>query len=204
MKNNKVKLCIFVQLIIFVFFFTNCKQNKKQEGRQLSNVIVNNNIRYDSVFKKLNMLNEFIFPSDYRDIQNKRSCDILYYTGNLNDIRNNDNIRKYKCTAHFYKSDTLYIMIGYSDGFSSHGFIINYINKKFYTKIHSSNDMVSDNNDNLPIYNTIYQKLILDKYSYQVGDSIFGKVDFKIQEYDNDSRNEYNGKGYFRAKIIKL
>ena len=201
MKNNIILLCVF---FILVVIFSDCTPNKKRDSIQLNNVIINSNIKYDSVFNKLNNQNEFFNPLESRDTLNKRSCDILFYCGNINDYTNNDYIRKYKCIAHFYKSDTLYITIEFNDGFSSHGFTLNYINKTFYTKINSTTDMVSDQNDNLPNYKTIYQRLILDKNNYQVGDSVFGKVDFKIYEYNNDYKNEYIGKGYFKSKIIKL
>jgi len=171
---------------------------------QWNEVIINNNINNDTIFKKLDIQNEILYPNEKRDSFVKKSSSILFYSGNLNDYKNDNYIKNFKCESHFYKTDTLYINIRYSDFFSSHGFSIIYKNKTFHTKIDYITDMVSDQNENLPIYKTIYQRLILNKSNYQVGDSIFGKIDFKIDEIINDFKIEHFGKGSFRAKIVKL
>ncbi len=48
-------------------------------------------------------------------------------------------------------------------------------------------------------YSVKKQKLILDKPEYKKGDSIFGKIELKIQSNINES--VYQAGGYFRGKI---
>ena len=51
----------------------------------------------------------------------------------------------------------------------------------------------------------IYQKLTLDKPVYKIGDNLYGKIDFKVLEIDQD-RNKINhsGDGYFRTIVKEL
>ncbi len=54
------------------------------------------------------------------------------------------------------------------------------------------------------IYN---QKLILDKHAYEVGDSIYGKINFHLMQVVDLKEIKdtfyYKGAGYFRAIIKK-
>jgi hypothetical protein len=48
----------------------------------------------------------------------------------------------------------------------------------------------------------VYQRLTLDRPLYKRGDSVYGRIDFKSIEIDqNKNKREHSGKGYFRAKV---
>jgi hypothetical protein len=56
-----------------------------------------------------------------------------------------------------------------------------------------------------PTHKLIYQKLTLDKPNYKLGDSLYGKIEFKSIETDsNGETKEHFGKGNFRTKVKKL
>jgi len=176
---------------------------EKKDQYHWDRVIVNKEIIKNNIFKKLDTQNEILFPLEHRDTFIKKSCNISFYEGELSNYKNNKDISYYKCKAHFYQSDTLYITIEYEDGFSSRGFIIKYKNNTFCTTINETTDMAFEVENNLQYFKTIYQKLTLDKSNYQMGDSIFGYINFKINEYNKDVCTTYNGKGYFKTKITK-
>lgn len=98
-------------------------------------------------------------------------------------------------------NDTLFIYLGTSNGFSSEGFTILYQNNAFCIKESGETDIVIANAPK-PKQKIIYQKLILDKENYVIGDSLYGFVDFRIKKTFLKAKTEYVGKGYFRTKII--
>jgi len=105
------------------------------------------------------------------------------------------------CRAQFNKSNILIINIGISNGFSGWGFTISYRNKKFYTEPYSFTDMVIPDEVE-PTYQIIFQKLTLDKANYKLGDSVYGRVEFKSIETDKENKKiEHFGIGNFRTKV---
>jgi hypothetical protein len=107
------------------------------------------------------------------------------------------------CRAIFIHSDTLSINIGISNGFSGWGFTIFYKDKKYYTEPYYFTDAEIPGFEST--YKIVYQKLALDKANYKVGDSLYGKIDFKSIETTKDKKRfEHFGKGYFRAKVWRL
>lgn len=107
------------------------------------------------------------------------------------------------CRAIFLHSDTLSINIGISSGFAGWGFTIFYKDKKYYTEPYYFFDAEIPGFE--PTYKIVYQKLTLDKTNYKVGDSLYGKIDFKSIEITKDKKRfEHFGKGYFRAKVWRL
>ena len=50
-------------------------------------------------------------------------------------------------------------------------------------------------------YKVLDSKLILDKESYQKGDSIFGYTELKVQRRYGPEKYIEEGKGYFKGKV---
>ena len=118
---------------------------------------------------------------------------------------NNTEFSKFNnCRAYFHHADTLSIKIGIGDGFGGFGFIINYKDKKFHTQAYLSTDMIIEGEIE-PTHKIVYQELTLDRPNYQIGDSLFGKVEFKSIETSNKGKTtEHFGKGSFRTKVTKF
>ncbi|MDY3350896.1 hypothetical protein PG357_02735 [Riemerella anatipestifer] len=107
-------------------------------------------------------------------------------------------------------NDTLRINFGYSTGFSSTGFNVQYIDKKYKIIPYYSSDniaiFVDENGNEIQEKRSKYffnnQKLILDKANYKKGDSIYGYINFSSLEVGENQKNiNHSGKGYFRTKI---
>ncbi|HEY6063583.1 MAG TPA: hypothetical protein VIV35_08240 [Chitinophagaceae bacterium] len=108
--------------------------------------------------------------------------------------------KDYNCRSYIGKGDTLYIFIGVSNGFSAYGFQVLYKNPGFTVKSFYSDDSGSDYRAN-PSFEIIDQNLVLSKRQYGVGDSIYGRINFKIVENSNGETWQHSGQGYFRSKV---
>ena len=196
-KIGPFSLLIFINVCI-----SNC-QNKKQkwqwDSASIDPTIVNN---YS--YKQLDKESEVFSVFENQDSTLKRTSGVAYFTNGNSELSDSNYAILNNCRAHFSHSDTLFIKIGFGDGFVGKGFIINYKDKKFYTEPYYFTDLIIEG-ETLPVYELIYQKLTLDKPKYKVGDSLYGKIDFKSIEIDQ-ARNKINhsGKGYFRTKIKEL
>ncbi|KXH82964.1 hypothetical protein [Chryseobacterium kwangjuense] len=84
------------------------------------------------------------------------------------------------------------------DGYSGTNINIIKTSKKYITFIKDYSDNMKENQKKYSIEN---QKLILDKKNYQKGDSIYGKINLKIQESVNKESSVYYIDGYFKGKI---
>ena len=183
----------YIFLLLLIFSQLNC--NNQYE--QWDEVIVDSQISQDSVFNRMDTEKE-IFSFHERDTSMKKTSDVQYSYDDTQD----DKYSKFNnCRAYFYKSDTLTINIGIGNGFSANGFIIKYKSNKFFTKPYFFTDQIMEG-ESEPTYKLIYQKLTLDKSNYKIGDSLYGKIDFKSIEYDGFFKKiKHSGKGYFRSKI---
>ncbi len=100
-------------------------------------------------------------------------------------------------------STELVIAIGYNDPFGGSGLQIRFKKQKFYTEGYHFTEISMEDEDEI-IQNVIYQKLKLDKPMYNLGDSLYGYIDFKSVEINPfGPRLEYSEKGYFRALVTK-
>jgi hypothetical protein len=142
------------------------------------------------------------FPD--QDSTLKRSSMVSFLMGEKHNRQDSLNSSYNTCTAYFSTLDTLHIDIGLHDLLGGWGFNISYHNRRFYTEGYKYSDIVYQGKLDKPQHWVIHQELTLDRTSYKVGDSLYGYIDFKAME-----RNElgdtivYNGKGKFRAKVIK-
>ena len=116
------------------------------------------------------------------------------------------------CQVSIPKSDSLLIRIGYDFiGLGGSGFVINLKNRKFYV-LPYEHSSCSSSMWPRPEYKIRIQELVLDKPSYNIGDSLYGRVYFHITETRNykkkysmsphKSKIEHYASGNFRA-IVK-
>jgi hypothetical protein len=201
--NFKTKIGNGIFFILIILILSNCTEKKTQN--QWDKVNIDSNISKDLVYKELDKQKEIFAGFEKKDSLGKRTSDVSYFSGkkiNLNDTKYS---KFNNCRAYYFFNDTLSINIGFSNGFTGRGFIIKYKNKKFYTEGYYSTDVIIEGEIE-PTHKIVYQKLTLDKTNYKVGDSLFGKIEFKSIEKNNNSgeTTEHFGKGYFRTKVSKF
>ncbi len=189
-------------LLCFSIFFTNC--NLRNDRVQWDNAVIDTNISKDTVYGRLDKVKEIFSALEKIDSSMKRTSDVEYLTGKKINPGEYSNSKYNNCRAYYFHSDTLSINIGIGNGFGGQGFIINYKDNKFYTEPYFSTDVIYPGEVE-PSYKIVYQKLLLDKASYSLGDSLYGYIDFKSIETDKENnKTEHFGKGYFRTKVTKL
>ena len=194
---------IRIFLILAVVFLTNCnhKSNQWNEIDQWDEVKIDPEISKDSIYRQLDEQAEIFSMLEEQDSLMKRTSDVEYF-GREKLYKNYSKFNN--CRAFYFKSDTLSINIGISSGHAGDWFIINYKDKKFYTKPYSWDDVIMPGEVE-PTYKIVYQKLTLDKPNYKLGDSLYGRIEFKSIETDEYlKKTEHSGKGNFRTKVKKL
>lgn len=197
----KTKINNIFVLIGLACLLSNC--NASKNGAQWDDVTIDSDLPHDSSFKRLDMEKEIFSMLEEQDSVTKRTSGVSYFHGKRIDFNKTEYVNHNNCRAYYFKSDTLLINIGYGTGFGGQGFVINYKDKEFYTEAYVSSDAVMVGEVE-PVHKIIYQKLTLNKTNYSVGDSLFGKIEFKSIETSNQGRKtEHFGKGYFRAKVFK-
>ena len=195
-----------MQKLLFYFFaavcLSNC-QNKKQND-QWDAVTINSAVSRDSIYKELDKHAELFSALETHDSFMKRTSDVTYYGGHKENLLDSSYAKFNNCRAYYYHSETLSINIGIGNVLGGEGFIINYKNNRFYTEPYYLTDVIVSP-EFIPTYKIVYQKLILDKPFYSVGDSLYGYIDFKSVETDkNGNAKEHVGKGYFRTKVRNI
>lgn len=114
----------------------------------------------------------------------KNDTDTVYWQCEINEATHLDFIKR----IHFHMGD----------GFS--GVNINMI--KFFNIYRTSVNNYTDNTSDHPKKFTVQnQTLILDKNNHKKGDSIFGKINLKVEEKMEGQNSIYYVEGYFRGKI---
>lgn len=216
----------FLSLSLLVFlsvFLTNCNSKKTSFQRDNQKVDadsfkrrnhnpekaipkwdeakIDKDISKASVYARLNNQNEIFSVFEEQDTLMKRTSDVAYLTGGKIDLKDTGYSKFNNCKAYYFHSDTLYISIGIGNGFTNRGFVISYKNRKFYTEPYYSTDIVMEDEIE-PVYKIVYQKLILDKAHYKIGDSLYGRIEFmSIGTTRYNRKQEHLGIGNFRAKV---
>ena len=166
------------------------------------NTNINPAIVKNYVYEQMERENEIFSFGENQDFSMKRESSVAYFTEGHMNHSGSSFARLNNCRAYYLKNGILNINIGIGDGFSNRGFMIHYNGKQFYTEPYHSTDVVIPDGPE-PVYEIVYQKLTLDKPVYQVGDSLYGNIDFKAIEIDHKgSKFSHDGKGYFRT-IVK-
>ncbi|MEN5306365.1 hypothetical protein ABE425_02550 [Chryseobacterium cucumeris] len=125
------------------------------------------------------------------------------------DIKTNDFKTKsdsispayYSCSI--TENPMLNVTFSVGDGFSGGGFQIDIFQSRYKISPYSYTDNVKlfDFLDTGEYYKVLDNKLILDKESYQKGDSIFGYTELKVQRRYGPEKYIEEGKGYFKGKV---
>ena len=199
--RNKVVLTYFNLIIVTIILSALSSCNSIERWGE---VVIDPKLSRASIYKELDGQKEIFSAFEKWDPSISRSSDVAYYSGH--EKLDSQHAKFNNCRAFYFSklhSDTLLINIGIGNGFGGHGFIIKYRKGKFYTEPYVSTDVVYEDMVE-PVYKVIYQKLTLDKSGYEVGDSLFGRIDFKSIEKDGLKTKEDVGKGYFRTQVTKL
>ena len=171
---------------------------------QWDEVSIDADLSKNSVYKQLDEEKEIFSLYEKQDSLAKRTSGVSYFSGRSIDLDDTRYTKYNNCRAYYFKTDTLLINIGFGTGFGGSGFIIHYKDKKYYTQAYNFTDVIIKG-EVKPTHKIVYQKLILDKTDYAVGDSLFGKIEFKSIETDNEGEGtEHFGKGNFRTKVSNL
>lgn len=184
MNINKIIL-FFLILILFLSF-------KNLDKKYYSKFQVDKKIKYSQEFKKMNRENELKMGIDKEMPKTKRSAKVIY-----------DGMEELRCLAKINVKNQIEISIYNNDGFGTMGFDILLNKNKFKIDPFLTND-IGGNHDYYD-YDIKKQILILNKKDFKVGDSIFGFIDFEVNElYKNEeSYRPSFGKGYFRTEVKK-
>lgn len=153
--------------------------------------LVNKNLNKNPAFSELEKEMELEMGIDREQPKSKRTARINYM-----------NSEDFRCRSFIDKED-LEISIYNNSGLDVGGFKM-IINKGKYTIVPFSS---SDNMPNTTPFKIDIKKqyLILNKKNFVIGDSIYGYIDFNINELfkNENSYLPHIGKGYFRSKISK-
>jgi hypothetical protein len=207
-KNKHMKLNLKTKIYSGLFFVLTVlilsSYTEKKNLNQWDKVNIDYNISKDLIYKQLDKQKEIFSATEKQDSSKKRTSDVSYFRGKKIDLNKSENSKFNNCRAYYFRSDTLSINIGFSNGFSGRGFIIKYKNEKFYTEAYHHTDMIIEGLVE-PTHKIVYQKLTLDKVNYKLGDSLYGKIEFKSIETENNGETiEHFGKGNFRTIVSKF
>lgn len=184
-------------LLVFFLIFSNCSKSQISDDTTIK---IDKMIKKDTVFNYLSRNNQKFIVKEPYNLNKKRTILIDYYKKECEDCRNFDELYEYyQAKAIVDKDNSLNIKISIEGGLSGSGFFIKCKNKKFEVLLHTFDDQSGTKFTNCKI---LYQNLVLDKATFVVGDSIYGKINFDILE-NSKMRGEIRHKfqGYFVAKI---
>jgi hypothetical protein len=188
---NDLKILFSIAICIG---FISCNTADKLRN---DDIVIQADIAKNPVYKKLD--NEKDYP-EVGYYAGPKSSDVRYLNDRYQKLTDTTKARNYNCKS-FFHGDTLSIIIGIGSGDEGSGFIIDCKDKLFSIKPYYFTDNIITGQAE-PTYETINQSLYLDKTPYKIGDSIYGKVNFKVIEHSGQ-KVVHIGDGYFRAKIIK-
>ena len=107
-------------------------------------------------------------------------------------------INQMRCRA-WIQEDTLWVRISWSDGFTGHGVNIKIKDEKFKCIPFRSTDVIIPGRKK-PIVHIEKQTLTLDKKTFQIGDSLFGR--FYMRAIVDGLERKY-ARGHFRTRIME-
>ncbi len=197
-------------LLVYVALFS-CAVNKE---RKWANVTIDKSLNKDwnMNYREKEDTNIVMRNEIYNQSQLK-TIHVSYFKLGRRDKEHwieNESINN--CQVSIPKSDSLVIRIGYDFiGLGGSGFVIHFKNRKFYVLPYEHYSCGSSSMWPRPEYKIRVQELVLDKPSYNIGDSLYGRVYFHITEtkkylkelgHYGKKKNEHYASGNFRA-IVK-
>ena len=167
--------------------------------------MVDASIASNPVYKKLDKERDTKERYILDAVPSLKTSDVSYLSSRDTTKADSSGARNYNC-ATYLKADTLQIDIGRGTGYGGKGFVITYRNKAFTIEPYYSTNVI-DFNKNYKAgssFEVLKKHLTLNKASYNAGDSIFGKIKFKIIEQDGAQKITHTAEGYFRSKVVGL
>jgi len=191
-------IVIFLILVGMIFYFYSSVYSK------LTPATVNSNIRNENIFRVMDKQKEIINGTEiYDSIPRRKSSTVLFYTDKKPVTKEELEIASFNnCRAINRKGKTR-ITIGFSSGYSGGGYEIDYLLGKFKLQPYSFTDVLPDRSKE-PDYKILKQDITLDKAYYKVGDSIYGKIDFIMENNNFPKKILIYGNGYFRTKVATM
>lgn len=163
---------------------------------------IDSNIKNEKIFSVMNSQKEIINGTEiYDSIPRKKSSTVLIYVNQKPKTRKELEMAGFNNCRASIRNGKIRISIGFSSGYSGGGYEIDYLYGRFKLQPYSFTDVVP-NNSLKPKYKILKQDITLDKRFYKVDDSIYGKIDFVIQNNDFLPKKILAyGNGYFRTKL---
>ena len=186
-----------ILIILFSIILTACAQEVEQYW---SNVTFDQAISNNNVYSKMDK-EDFVYS--FYDPNTIKTNNIRYTQkaiSRTNELVKDNSFINYDCIAKLEKSNMLTIDIGLHSYFSGSGFNLSVNGSKFIVQPYSYTDVVLEN-ETVPTYKILSQKLTLNKPSYKVGDSLYGSVEFRIIETNEKLQTKHAANGFFRTKI---
>ena len=203
-----MRLTLLFSIVLFTFF--SCQNDNSEKGWK--EIEVYDKLSKNPVFVKMKQMPEIIDLYYKNDFLLTRSAKVTYLRSRDKDFLEEYVDTVFNANVIIPHRDSLMVRISFSDGWAGNGVLLHIKRNQFNTNVFEFSDtQVVDEFGNViepklttKIYN---QKLILDKHAYEVGDSIYGKINFNLmQVVDLQGIKDafyYKGAGYFRAKIKK-
>jgi hypothetical protein len=206
-RNNWLRISFFIVII------NGCApklQNSKDSYRYnyQGDIIVDSELKHNHSFAIMDSLPEIPFvPGDYENThERKRSSMVIFQHAQITSTTSFDS-NAAPCHVFWIDSNELDIRIGLSgtDDSASKGIWIPVIKSSYVIQpYHTKGGGVYVGKGYFD-FNSINEKLVLDKVHYFPGDSLYGFVQYDIRETTPwGDQFIYKGNGIFRAKVREL
>lgn len=180
------ELLYFLFVFILCLFILSCKKEKKAE-QSFEKFVIDKNLPQNDTIKLLSKYPELKLYKKEKLESKTRTAYIIQTTV----LFQTD---KYKCNA-VSKNDTLEILLNNNNGLYGNGVLIKVFDDHFFIKDIDPKTLHGE----IKLMKTkpVYQKLVLNKNSFQKNDTIYGFIDYntKVENFTKDFR------GYFRALV---
>jgi hypothetical protein len=192
------KIFFVLTCILLTLLTIGC--NNKTDTKQWDNAHLDPNLPKNLIYLELDKKDEIYSFYEKHD-NSRRTSNVSYLSYGIHEKRDTSFAKFNNCRAYYLGSDTLLINIGINGPFGGHGLIIKYINKRFNTEAYMHTDLIIEG-ETAPNQKIRYQKLSLNKIAYKIGDSLFGKIEFKSIDQDQLGDTILQcGHGSFRALV---
>jgi len=190
-----------IKPIYFIIFtlgltFVSCESGKSKI-KKFEKVKIDKNLNKNDTFNILSKLPELKLYNSEKIESMTRSAYIIqtssYSAGSYGSQQ--ASFKDYKCKTD-YEQDTLKVLLNNNNGYFGNGILIKVFNNQFLIKDINPKTLRGE----MKFINSslIYQKLILNKFKFQKGDSIYGSIKYETKI---DSSVIKHFQGYFRTKI---
>ena len=184
----KILKCLLFFIILFIigfglYFYFNTYS-------KLIPAKIDSDIQNEKIFRIMDLQKEISNGTEiYDSIPRKKSSTVLFYADKKPKTAKELKLAGFNNCRALKRNGKIRVSIGYSSGFSGGGYDIDYLYGRFKLEPYSFTDVMPDKSSQ-PQYKILKQDVTFDKRFYNVGDSIYGKIDFVI-ENNNFSPKKY-------------